>query len=133
MKISKFAIIASTAAALAASNFANATLVATISAQYAAANDDTPHIFINNSTAFSFTSVRLSGQAYNGANSLLAAGTDIDKSDNTGGAFHLTQVKNLADIGAGVNFDYKFSDGPAACGPGFSNQGDLFAFDYDDT
>ena len=135
MKLSKFAIAASAVAALAATGFANAApiLVATISAQYAASGDDTPHIFINNSTMFSFTNVRLSGLAYNGANSLLAAGTDIDKSDNSGGAFHRTQVKNLADIGVGVNFDYRFSDGPAACGPGASNQGDLFATDYDDT
>ncbi len=105
-------------------------LVATISGQY---TGDDPHIYINNSTASAFTNVRLSGTAYNGANALLAAGTDVDKDSNAGGAFHRTQVKNLADIAAGVNFDYVFHDGPAACGPGFSNQGSLFATDYDDT
>lgn len=122
-------------AALAVCGLANAgpTLVATISGQYSPGGDDTPHIYINNSTAFAFTNVQLKGEAYNGSNALLAAGVDIDKDSNAGGAFHRTQIKNLADIGAGVNFDYVFHDGPAACGPGFSNQGSLFATDYDDT
>ena len=121
MKFAKFALTAAAAAALATAGFAHASvLVATISGQYSPTGDDTPHIYINNSTGFAFTSVQLTGQAYNGSNSLLAAGTDIDKSSNlVGGAFHLTQTKNLADIGASTNFDYVFNDGPAACGPGF--------------
>lgn len=110
-----------------------ALLVASISGQYGSPIGDTPNLFIRNTTAFDFTSVQISGTAYNGSNALLAAGTDVDKSDNTGGAFHRTQVKNLPTVLAGTDFTYSFLDGPAACGPGFSNQGDLFATDYDDT
>ena len=92
------------------------------------------HIYINNSTAFAFTNVQLAGQAYNGSNALLAPGTDVDKTDNLGftSPFHLNQVKNLADIGAGALFDYVFLDGGKFCGP-TGNTGSLFAGDYDDS
>jgi hypothetical protein len=135
MKFSTFALKLAATAALLSAGLAHAgpVLVATISAQYSPFGDDTPHIYINNSTGSAFTSVQIKGKAYNGSNFLLAAGTDIDKDSNAGGAFHATQIKNIADIGAGVNFDYVFNDGPAACGPGFSNTGSLFARDYDDT
>lgn len=104
------------------------TLVATISGQYAG---DTPNIYINNTSGFSFTSVQLQAQAYNGSNSLLPAGTDVDKVNNST-PFHLTQIKNLPTIGAGSSFTYTFSDGGQVCGPA-SNTGNLFAGDYDDT
>jgi PEP-CTERM motif-containing protein len=114
---------------------ANAILVATIGGQYGSPVGDTPNLFIHNPTAFSFTNVQIKGVAYQGLNALLAAGTDIDKSDNVGltSPFHRTQIKNLPDIAGGTDFTYSFLDGPAACGPGFSNQGDYFASDYDDT
>ena len=116
---------------LTAAGSAQALLVATIGGQYVG---DTPHIYINNSTASSFTSVQMKGQAYNGLNSLLAAGTDVDKTDNGGGAlpFHLTQIRNLADVGAGASFDFVFADGGQVCGPS-GNTGSLFAGDYDDS
>ena len=110
----------------------HATLVATISGQYGSPSGDTPNLFIHNSTAFDFTNVQIKAQAYNGSNALLAPGTDIDKSDNSGGAFHLTQIKNLPTILANSDRTYSFLDGPAQCGGG-TNAGDLFATDYDDT
>ncbi len=111
----------------------HAIVIATISGQYGSPVGDTPNLFIHNSTAFDFTNVQISGQAYNGSNAGLAAGTDIDKIDNLGGPFHRTQIKNLPNILANTTLTYTFLDGPAACGPGFSNQGNLFATDYDDT
>ena len=132
MKLKQIAVAALAVAAMTAAGVANATLVATLSGQYSVGGDDTPHIFINNSSAFAFTSVKLSGQAYNGSNSLLPAGIDVDKVTTAGGPFHLTQVKNLADIAAGASFDYKFVDGGAICGPA-ANTGNLYAADYDDT
>lgn len=127
------AILAGITLAVGIAAESRAALVATISGQYGSPVGDTPNLFIHNSTAFDFTNVQIKGQAYNGSNALLAVGTDIDKSDNTGGAFQRTQIKNLANVVAGNTLTYSFLDGPAACGPGFSNQGDLFATDYDDT
>ncbi|MDL2358603.1 MAG: PEP-CTERM sorting domain-containing protein [Pseudomonadota bacterium] len=110
-----------------------ASLVATISGQYGAPVGDTPNLFFHNSTAFAFTNVKISGQAYNGSNSLLASGIDVDKSSNLiGGAFHRTQVKNLPDVAAFSDLNYSFLDGSPACGPS-SNTGSLFAWDYDDS
>lgn len=128
MVIRKLVMLSFAAAGLAAASSANAILVATIGGQYVG---DTTHLYINNSTGFSFTNVQLSGQAYNGSNSLLAAGTDVNQTSNAT-PFHLTQVRQLADIGAGANFDFKFADGGQVCGPA-SNTGSLYAGDYDDT
>ena len=134
-KRKSFACLLGVSMSLGLAASAHATLVATISGQYGFPSGDTPNLFIHNSTGFDFTNVQIKAQAYNGSNALLAAGTDIDKSDNSGGAlpFHLTQIKNLPTILAGSDLTYSVLDGPAACGPGFSNMGDLFATDYDDT
>ena len=132
MKLKQIAVAALAVAAMITAGVANATLVATLSGQYSVGGDDTPHIFINNSSAFAFTSVKLSGQAYNGSNSLLPAGIDVDKATSAGGPFHLTQVKNLPDIAAGASLNYEFVDGGKVCGPS-PNTGSLFAGDYDDS
>ena len=132
MKLKQIAVAALAVAAMTTAGVANASLVASISGQYSVGGDDTPHIFINNTSAFAFTSVKLSGQAYNGSNSLLPVGTDVDKATSAGGPFHLTQVKNLPDIAAGASLDYEFVDGGKVCGPS-PNTGSLFAGDYDDS
>lgn len=129
MKLQKLATTAVVALGFGMAGQAGAALVATIGGQYVG---DTPHLYIDNPTGFAFTSVQITGQAYNGLNSLLAAGTDIDKTSNAGGVFHRTQLRNLADIAGGTNFDFTFLDGGAVCGPS-SNTGSLFANDYDDS
>jgi hypothetical protein len=129
MKLRGFVMAGIAAAALLSAAQAGPILVATISGQYGVPNGDTPNVFIHNTTTFDFTNVVLSGQAYNGSNSLLPAGLDVDK---TTGPFHLTQEKNLGTIGAGTEFHYAFEDGGQVCGPA-GNTGDLFAGDYDDT
>ena len=129
MKLQKIVMAAVVALGFGMAEQASATLVATIGGQYVG---DTPHLYIDNPTGFAFTNVQITGQAYNGSNSLLAAGTDIDKTSNAGGAFRLTQVRNLADIAGMTNFDFQFADGGQVCGPS-SNTGSLFAGDYDDS
>jgi hypothetical protein len=116
-------------ALLASAAQASPILVATISGQYGSPMGDTPNLFFHNTTGFDFTNAMISGQAYNGSNALLPAGTDVDSST---GPFHLTQVKTLGTILAGSTLTYSFTDGGFVCGPA-GNTGDLFAGDYDDT
>lgn len=109
--------------------------VAIISGQYSAPGftTDTPTLFFHNSTAFDFTNVQLSAQAYNGSNALLPVGTDISAYNVVNpGPFHRTQIKTLPNIAPGSTFTYSFLDGPFDCGNSL-NKGNLFASDYDDT
>jgi hypothetical protein len=107
--------------------------VAIISGQYSAPVSDTPSLFFHNTTAFDFTNVRVSAQAYNGSNALLPVGTDISAYNVLNpGPFHRTQIKTLPNILAGSTFTFSFLDGPFACGSSV-NKGNLFASDYDDT
>ena len=129
MKLRSIVMAGIAAAALPGAAEAGPILVATISGQYGSPNGDTPNLFIHNTTGFDFTNVVLSGQAYNGSNSLLPAGLDINQ---TTGPYHLTQEKTLGTIAAGTELHYAFEDGGQFCGPGV-NTGDLFAGDYDDT
>ena len=124
--------LAAVFATLLATGSAYATLVATISGQYGDPSGDTPNLFIHNTTGFDFTSVTLTGFAYQGSNALLPSGTQVDQPDGVGGVYTRTQVRTLSDIVAGTTLTYSFEEHGKFCGPS-AFTGDYFIGDYDDS
>ncbi|MBV8501840.1 MAG: PEP-CTERM sorting domain-containing protein [Paucibacter sp.] len=85
---------------------ADPTVISTLTGCYDCQVNDTPTLFISNTTAFAFTNVQMTLTGYQGLNN------------------GIVQSRSLSDIGANSTLTFNWSEGNSA--------GNLFSYDYDD-